>query len=279
MGTRHRAALGLSERTDALVLIVSEERGTVSVAVGGELSEVSTPEELLTLLETALLNNSIDTEKPSIMDRILSNLVPKFVTLVLVTACWLLINAKQGGLQTVTAQVKFHNLPENLVLIGDLPGELEVQLKVLSTIFASSKKLEVAADLDLARLHEGVNSISVDSKAFQLPLGVSVAKVTPASLKIVAEKKTFKDLPVHLRKEGRLPKGLRLRSVTLNPSRVRLVGSASALAVLNQVETEPVDLATLSRSQIVAVRLHPPSPQVQVKPDDTVNANFAIEFR
>lgn len=54
LGTRHRAALGVSEETDAVAVVVSEERGVISVAKDGELTEYLDESRLRELLHHVL---------------------------------------------------------------------------------------------------------------------------------------------------------------------------------------------------------------------------------
>ncbi len=57
LGTRHRAALGMSEQSDAVVLIVSEETGVISLAVNGILLREFTRDQLIDKLEEFLIND------------------------------------------------------------------------------------------------------------------------------------------------------------------------------------------------------------------------------
>lgn len=54
LGTRHRAAIGITEETDAVVVIASEETGSVSIAVGGEITRHLTSSELKRALKSLI---------------------------------------------------------------------------------------------------------------------------------------------------------------------------------------------------------------------------------
>ena len=62
LGTRHRAAIGMSENSDAIILVVSEETGGISIAVDGDIKRNLTRKNL----ESYLLSNLLGEEKKNI---------------------------------------------------------------------------------------------------------------------------------------------------------------------------------------------------------------------
>ena len=63
LGTRHHAGVGVSEVSDSVVVIVSEERGTISVAVGGMLKQHLAPQMLERMLRNELMPEEADKEE------------------------------------------------------------------------------------------------------------------------------------------------------------------------------------------------------------------------
>ena len=96
-GTRHRAAMGLSERCDAWIVVVSEERGKVSIARQGQMIPVDNPQRFYQLIREALADSGSEekTWKERIRYFLLSHWHTKLMTLCLVSFLWLILAGQQ----------------------------------------------------------------------------------------------------------------------------------------------------------------------------------------
>lgn len=278
-GTRHRAGLGIAERSDAAVVIVSEERGEVTLAFAGELHKIKSPEQLHDRLHSLLTPPSQEVSKITIKSRLFSNLWPKLAILALVLACWTLITARQGGILTVTAPIKFHNLPDKLALVKSSPEEVDVQLKVFSNLVPSPKQMDIVADLDLSNVKEGPNSLAIRNEDFKLPPGVVIAGLNRSVVKVVTDKKIRKQLAVRVKAVGRLPAGLRIRSLKADPPTVMAEGAAHILDQFETLQTEDVDLSKVRQSTVIERRVLSPASQIRVLLDEPVRIRIVTTGR
>ncbi|MGN1133173.1 MAG: diadenylate cyclase CdaA [Oscillospiraceae bacterium] len=72
LGSRHRAAIGMSENSDAIIVVVSEETGTISVAENGELTRGFSKESLRKLLNSRLISEKENNHKDYFAGRMLA---------------------------------------------------------------------------------------------------------------------------------------------------------------------------------------------------------------
>jgi len=89
LGTRHTAALGISERTDALCVVVSEERGTVTVTRNGRLEMIPDLRSLQRLLEAFLAETAPRPAKHAMTALVTHNAREKGLALAVSTIMWL----------------------------------------------------------------------------------------------------------------------------------------------------------------------------------------------
>lgn len=91
LGTRHSAALGLSERSDALCLVVSEERGTVSAARNGELRTLGSEDELAKLVASFYRERrALGRARPRLGELVRGRHLEKLAALALALGLWVL---------------------------------------------------------------------------------------------------------------------------------------------------------------------------------------------
>jgi uncharacterized protein (TIGR00159 family) len=267
LGTRHRAGVGLTERSDAIVLVISEERGEVSLVQAGELQVIRKDKDLAQLLRSLLAPAAPIARRQSFRHLFFSNIWAKGITVFLVMLSWTIIISRQGGITSVAAPVTFHNIPAGTALIGGTPDK--VRVKYSSLLLPVSRPDEVAVDLDLSRFKQGENLVVIRPDDLHLPLGAKLITVEPAEIRVVTDRKVEKELRVRVRTVG-TPSGGAGFKVRSDPAYVRVEGPRTLLLPLEGVSTEPLDLTGLPLPLRAERRLVPPSPQLRVLGDGTV---------
>lgn len=276
-GTRHAAALGLSEKCDALVIAVSEERGTISVAEDGKLSIMSSGSELKERIERFWEKNYHKKTETSARWYKSKSLQTAVVAVLLSVTFWALFAYQSDKVyRTFTVPIEFRNLRSDLALEDPVPMEGRVTLSGSEQAFRLFNPLNLVISIDMERLEKGDNEIMVARDNLELPSGVDLYRVEPRILKIRADAMKLVRVPVKVQTIGRLPENRRMLRLNAEPSYIMLRVPDNSYNIPKYVATEPIDLSGVRESSAIPSRLIPPrttrllpeqSPEIMVKVD------------
>jgi diadenylate cyclase len=191
LGTRHRAALGLAERSDALVVAVSEERGTISVASGGELRTLAQSEDLKEDI-TSILKELFQQDPERPWHWFLTQNVRDKATAVLFSLLfWAIFVGSQGSgviTRPYEVPVEFQFLPQGYAVSEMSRETIAVTLSGRNQDF---NLLDPEALRVVIRLPGGVGGrqrIRLEESLISHPASLSVVKFTPRYLEFTVQK-------------------------------------------------------------------------------------------
>lgn len=189
-GTRHAAALGLAERSDALCLVVSEERGTISVARHGDVWTVSTAAELADILEGFYDEIEPRPETQSWKKFLLRNYREKAVSFVLAVVLWVMVGyGAQMVQRTYEVPVNYDPLPSTLVVAQIIPEEVRVTLSGQRRAFAFLRPDSIKLVLPLWDARKGRHRFPITNRSLSYPSGLKLEEIEPRQVLVEIENK------------------------------------------------------------------------------------------
>jgi diadenylate cyclase len=246
-GTRHHAAMGLAEVSDALILVVSEERGSVIRFHSGQARMLQNKKEVA---EEILLHwEDITTYLGIPASRQRWDLVVQIAaSFVVASIFWSALTFARGGMleRVVTVPVEYVATPEQLALVGEKSNEVKLHLAGTKSDFDGLNFSSLNVTIDLSRAVAGKQTFTVTSDNVGLPKGIRLLDVQPSALTLVLASIVEQDMPIKAQLIGKLPPGLKLQAVDVSPQKVRVLIPADDRQKKEMtITTTPIYLETI----------------------------------
>jgi uncharacterized protein (TIGR00159 family) len=193
LGTRHRSALGLSERTDAMCVVISEEKKRVSVAFEGTIEPVADEKDLKEKLNAFLNVNKTDADQShlrlaKVVTLIKRNYKEALLSLIFAFVFWLIVSFPHSGIviKEFSAPIVFENLSSNVSIEKLNTANVAVFLSGTERDFKFVNKddIKVVIDLSSSSLDHQTKYVLVhlDEKNVRFPSNLNLIKILPSQL-------------------------------------------------------------------------------------------------
>jgi YbbR domain-containing protein len=144
--------------------------------------------------------------------------------------------------RAVEVPVEFRNIPPDLMVMDNRVDYVVLRLSGPRTLVSTFDADDLKLGLDLHGARPGSVSYPLGSSSFNIPRGVTVARITPPVVHLRLEPVVKRMLPVTVRFVNKPPPGQKITETLVEPERVSVVGPADEVGRLVSVETVAIDL-------------------------------------
>ncbi|MFO7666562.1 MAG: diadenylate cyclase [Desulfobacterales bacterium] len=275
-GTRHRAALGLAEVSDAMVVVVSEERGTITVVKDSRTYSITRKEELKQHLQEHMgdMPKHIDQRKEKI-----EIFVAALVSFLFIVGVWFSFSRGVETLMNIEIPVEYTNRISEMEIIDTSVNSVTLNLSGSGSLIKSIRPEQVKVKIDLGKVTGGKNSFLITDENVSLPPGIVLKSVNPPIVEVTLGIPVVRELPVQVDWAGNLPKNLSLENVKIEPGKVRVIGGKRILDKISSIYTDKIYLDNIyySGSKTVRLALSPPSLRIAPESSDTVTVEYVVK--
>ncbi len=278
-GTRHRAALGLSESTDALVIVVSEETGNILVAKNSNITKINDNTELVKALQNHM---GITEEEPANLRREkLEISIAALISVLFITGMWFSFSKGLDTLITLEIPVEYTKHDPGIEIVDTSVNTVRLQLSGSGALIKSVRPDQVQVRLDLGNAVIGNNIFSITRENISLPPGIFLSKVAPPVVEVTLDKTITKQLPVQVDWVGKLPENLILAQLKIDPEKIEVIGGKRILENISTLYTEKVPLDNINKTgtTIVSLALNPASLKIASGSKDRVKLMYVVTPR
>ena len=206
------------------------------------------------------------------------NLGWKLGSLLLSVLLWLAFAATPDIVTTHTAPILYRNLAPSLLVTGDAPESIHVELRGPVNQLSAASLADAVALFDLASVTgPGERTFTISDANLNLPRNVSFLRAVPSQLRLRFARLLTRDVPVQIRFTGALPSGRQLVSKASTPETLRIAGSEAQVLSVENVETDAIDLSAVSNSADFRVNTFVSDPQVRFESSPIVTVKLTVE--
>ena len=260
LGLRHTAALGLSERSDAICIVVSEERGTISLAKGERIQEITNASALHIELEAFFAKRAPLAKAGPILRWLKENKREKVIAIVLACILWVVFGYQRETIRRdFMVPIEYRNAPAEWVLEEPKVTEAKVMLMGHDQAFQLLNPQSLKISLDLAPLPPGRQEVTITRNMVKTPSNLTVAGISPERITVVTSRLISMTVPIEVLTENAPPQGLAVQKIIATPAEVRILIPRRLRGKRIRILTEPIDLAQLDVQKAFAPSLRYPS--------------------